>query len=600
MSLPSKHEIVIGIVAPLGSNREHFIAKLKNTFESSNYIFEKISVLDELINTKPSSIPKTLDYFLKMQICSQLRFEYSNAILVTLIIKKIQETRKRIARNPKLNNAKGIIYLVDQLKNVGEHQALNYVYGLNYIQISLFSNQIERDNVLKTKFKNTIISNNIIDSYKAPCKKILKNMKIKLKTDNSDFINDLLSKFCDEILPDATHRLIEKDFNEIDNKFITSKSGQQISGLFHKSHYYINLDLHESDIDRETSKFINLLFGQNREYPTQDEFGMSLAFQASVRSNFPGDRHIGAAIISEYGEVISVASIRAPSQKSTNPTLDDRLAIQTGYNLFHDNIDQWKQFLEKLTSWYHPAMLSKNVTIESGIIYFKKQKKSLQYKVKDADGNIITGEILFSKLGIDTKSPITLEILKGLLPKLLKITTDRKHTFIDSNLLTIQSKNSLSDISRFIGGLLDFHPCTHAEISAIIDAAKLGVSVRNSTLYTTTFPCHLCAKDIINAGIKRVVYLEAYPKSKNKDLYPNLIAFDPKFESELIPFNFYWGIGHTRFIYAYSLNNTTDSANNPPPLIKYELPKYYKAKEDDVRDYLNNIIDKTPEQSLAH
>ena len=51
----------------------------------------------------------------------------------------------------------------------------------------------------------------------------------------------------------------------------------------------------------------------------------------------------------------------------------------------------------------------------------------------------------------------------------------------------------------------------HAEQNAIIQAAKLGVSVDGATLYCTHQPCVICAKMIINAGIKRVIYKYGYP-----------------------------------------------------------------------------------------
>lgn len=47
--------------------------------------------------------------------------------------------------------------------------------------------------------------------------------------------------------------------------------------------------------------------------------------------------------------------------------------------------------------------------------------------------------------------------------------------------------------------------CIHAEQNAIIQAAYLGVSTKEATLYCTTNPCSSCAKMLINAGIKRVV-----------------------------------------------------------------------------------------------
>ena len=51
----------------------------------------------------------------------------------------------------------------------------------------------------------------------------------------------------------------------------------------------------------------------------------------------------------------------------------------------------------------------------------------------------------------------------------------------------------------------------HAEQNAIIQAAKLGVSIQDATLYCTHQPCVICAKMIVNSGISRVVYREGYP-----------------------------------------------------------------------------------------
>ena len=50
----------------------------------------------------------------------------------------------------------------------------------------------------------------------------------------------------------------------------------------------------------------------------------------------------------------------------------------------------------------------------------------------------------------------------------------------------------------------------HAEQNAIIQAANHGVSINGATLYTTTHPCIICTKMIINAAIRRVVYRDGY------------------------------------------------------------------------------------------
>lgn len=50
----------------------------------------------------------------------------------------------------------------------------------------------------------------------------------------------------------------------------------------------------------------------------------------------------------------------------------------------------------------------------------------------------------------------------------------------------------------------------HAEVNAVLKAAKTGNSVDGSTLYLTLSPCLDCSKLILQSGIKRVVYLNAY------------------------------------------------------------------------------------------
>ncbi len=51
---------------------------------------------------------------------------------------------------------------------------------------------------------------------------------------------------------------------------------------------------------------------------------------------------------------------------------------------------------------------------------------------------------------------------------------------------------------------------THAEQNAIVQAAKMGISIEDGTLYCKMTPCSTCAKMIINAGIVRVVCEKRY------------------------------------------------------------------------------------------
>lgn len=57
----------------------------------------------------------------------------------------------------------------------------------------------------------------------------------------------------------------------------------------------------------------------------------------------------------------------------------------------------------------------------------------------------------------------------------------------------------------------------HAEENAIIQAAKYGTSVDGGTIYSTTEPCSMCAKMIINAGLVKVVYRDPYPDKLSEE-----------------------------------------------------------------------------------
>ncbi|MCL2675729.1 MAG: cytidine/deoxycytidylate deaminase family protein [Firmicutes bacterium] len=60
---------------------------------------------------------------------------------------------------------------------------------------------------------------------------------------------------------------------------------------------------------------------------------------------------------------------------------------------------------------------------------------------------------------------------------------------------------------------------THAEQNAIIQAAKIGVSIDGGTLYCTHQPCVICAKMLINAGIIRIVFKNGYPDEFSLQLF---------------------------------------------------------------------------------
>ena len=59
----------------------------------------------------------------------------------------------------------------------------------------------------------------------------------------------------------------------------------------------------------------------------------------------------------------------------------------------------------------------------------------------------------------------------------------------------------------------------HAEQNAIIQAALYGVDIHGGTLYCTNQPCSICAKMLINAGIKEIVMESGYPDEMAKEFF---------------------------------------------------------------------------------
>jgi len=76
-----------------------------------------------------------------------------------------------------------------------------------------------------------------------------------------------------------------------------------------------------------------------------------------------------------------------------------------------------------------------------------------------------------------------------------------------------------------VGSLIEYSRAVHAEMEAILNLArKDGRSTSGATLYSTTYPCHNCARHIIAAGIRRVVYIEPYEKSLATILHGDAIS----------------------------------------------------------------------------
>ena len=98
--------------------------------------------------------------------------------------------------------------------------------------------------------------------------------------------------------------------------------------------------------------------------------------------------------------------------------------------------------------------------------------------------------------------------------------------------------------------ITEFGRAVHAEMEAILSCARKGISTVGRVLYTTTFPCHNCARHIIGAGIAKVVYIEPYPKSKAKELHEDAMEVGESARTNnsfAIPFVPFVGISPSKY-----------------------------------------------------
>jgi deoxycytidylate deaminase len=156
------------------------------------------------------------------------------------------------------------------------------------------------------------------------------------------------------------------------------------------------------------------------------------------------------------------------------------------------------------------------------------------------------------KLGEDSNDVQKQLILKDLIARL-----DCAH--LSDREIKAKTKGSmLLDITEFGRAM-------HAEMDALLCCARNGIAVAGCTLYTTTFPCHNCARHILGAGISRVVYIEPYAKSAAIPLHIDGINVD-SFGDDInkkastghyrdkVPFESFVGIGPRRYTDLFVIN----------------------------------------------
>jgi deoxycytidylate deaminase len=152
---------------------------------------------------------------------------------------------------------------------------------------------------------------------------------------------------------------------------------------------------------------------------------------------------------------------------------------------------------------------------------------------------------------------------------------------------------------------LEYGRVVHAEMSALTDAARCGHSVKGATLFCTTFPCHMCAKHIVAAGLSKVIFLEPYPKSLAFDLHADSIQVEggdrgPYNDFPAVHFEHFYGVSPRRYREIFERGKRKDDDgvlveyphNDPRPIMDIRLPFYSQLEKvltEEVMESLRHI-----------
>jgi cytidine deaminase len=249
------------------------------------------------------------------------------------------------------------------------------------------------------------------------------------------------------------------------------------------------------ELRNSLTRFIELLFGNAFHTPTRDEYGMYQATAAAMRSSELG-RQVGAAISTVEGDVVALGTNEVPKAGGGLYWCTDKPDKRQFLLGFDSNDEQIGEVI---------ADVLKRL---QGAGWLAKSKNLLDVK-----------ELV--KLALEGDKPP----LKG---------------------------------SRATS-LIEFGRAVHAEMAAITDAARRGVSVNGCAMYVTAFPCHLCARHVVASGIGRLVYIEPYPKSLSGELFPDSISIDAGHAAPgHVPFNPFVGIAPRKYVPLFSMKGDDD------------------------------------------
>ena len=127
---------------------------------------------------------------------------------------------------------------------------------------------------------------------------------------------------------------------------------------------------------------------------------------------------------------------------------------------------------------------------------------------------------------------------------------------LEQKFLTLEATNRKEEVLKIlrnsrIGHIVEFSRSIHAEMHALLEGSiRAGERVREGKMFITTYPCHICARHLILAGINEVYYIEPYRKSLTKKLHSDSITEDEDIKEKdkrKVRIRLFEGIGPNRY-----------------------------------------------------
>src|ERR1019366_8578817 len=308
----------------------------------------------------------------------------------------------------------------------------------------------------------------------------------------------------------------------------TDPYGQNVAETFPLADMLID-SREEKSVRANLNRLLRIAFSHPYMTPTRDEHAMHAAWASSLRSSSLS-RQVGAAITSSDGDLIAVGVNEVPRPFGGHYWESD------------SDIPDGRDFQN--SDHMETATRLRNAVLGNTL------------EILMATGWIPPGEILEATTAED-------------LPK----DADLRRRMASHALTWLLSPDASPETRRLVRSLLiqdllEFFREVHAEMSALADAAKRGISVAGSSLFCTAFPCHECARVIVAAGIARVVFLEPYPKSLVQDLYRDSIAVDVSTSGSAhrrVSFDTFVGVSPRRFASFFLMLRRRDAAGHTVP-----------------------------------